>query len=228
MMKYALKKYAPNVKSGAWWSILLVGCLVFITACGEVDENDGTVINSVPLPTDTALNLYCADVGIAGETCVLDDPDNPYARTPFDITQLFEELDVDAPGPKARFYLWATAQARSPQGVYQYFTAVNLHRLFGENGSELIREQAKRAYRSLLDNYFDSAWFLKVETPQGDILFPEKLKDAVGINIYDPADPDALQAGLVPLYGSQLLALQDLGEWGYAYDIENKIVSVVE
>ncbi len=227
-MKNTVNKHAHTASVKIWQLIIASFLATALIGCGEVDKDDGDLNNAVELPTDTALNLYCEDVGIAGETCILDDPDNPYARTPFNITQLFEELDVDAPGPKARFYLWGTAQARSPQGVYQFFTAVNLHYLYGETGSEIIREQAKKAYRSLLDNYFDSAWFLKVVTPEGDILFPAKLKDAVGINLFDPADPDALKAGLVPLYDTQLLVLQDLGEWGYEWDIDNKIMSVVK
>ncbi|MDJ0832110.1 MAG: hypothetical protein QNJ69_01220 [Gammaproteobacteria bacterium] len=218
--------HKANIKS--WKYFFLPLMLVGVVGCGEVDEDDGDIISTVPLPTDTSLNLYCENVGVGAESCILDDPANPYARTPFTLEQLFEELDEDAPGPKARFYLWGTAQARSPQGVYQFFTALNLHYLYGASGSELIREQTLKAYRALLDNYFDSAWFLKVETPDGDILFPRKLKDAVGLNIFDPTDPDVLETGLVPLFATTLLAEQAIGEWGYAFNIDNKIMEALE
>ena len=57
--------------------------LSLLTAAGcssERDANDGAVINSIVLPTDVVLSLACADVGIADETCVLDDPENPYVE----------------------------------------------------------------------------------------------------------------------------------------------------
>ncbi len=227
-MKNTVNKHAHTASRKNWKLFFLPLFAVALIGCGEVDEDDGDDITSVALPTDTSLELYCENVGVGAENCILDDPDNPYARTPFNLTQLFEELDVDAPGPKARFYLWGTAQARSPQGVFQFFTAVNLHYLYGATGSELIREQTLKAYRSLLDNYFDSAWFLKVVTPDGEILFPRKLKDATGLNLYDPTDPDVLKTGLVPLFATTLLAEQEIGEWGYAYDSVNKTMEKLE
>lgn len=225
-MKKLFEQRAQNTKLNFLKATVLCISMVLVTSCGEVDKGDGTVTNTQPLPTDTQLNLYCVDAGIANETCILDDPANPYAGSPFDIEALFEELDPAAPGPKARFYLWGTAQARQPQGVYQYFTALHLHYLFGESGSELVREQAKRAYRSLLDNYFDSVWFLKEVTPGGDILYPRKLNKLVGINLVDPNNVDALHFGLVPLYADSLLAEQDIGEWGFTFDSDTRTMSV--
>jgi len=227
-MKNTFSKNAHLAGPKTWQLGFVCALLLMMTGCGK-DSDDGDLRNTVELPVDTELNLYCVDVGIADETCILDDPDNPYARSAIiteDEELIFEILDPAAPGPKARFYLWGTAQATSPRGLYQWFTAVNLHALFSVSGSEIIREQAKRAYRSLFDNYFGSVWFLKVVTPSGDIKFPQNLTDNTGLLLVEPTDPGILgpAQGLVPLYASDILARQDLGEWGYNYDIDNNTV----
>lgn len=41
----------------------------------------GVLINALVLPTDVVLNLACENVGIADETGVLDDPENPFTTT---------------------------------------------------------------------------------------------------------------------------------------------------
>lgn len=224
------RKNAHLAGSKAWQLGVACTLILILGGCGK-SSSDGDERNTVELPLDTELNLYCIDVGIFNETCILDDPENPYARSSIitdDEELLFEILDPAAPGPKARFYLWGTAQARSPRGVYQWFTAVNLHAVFSITGSELIREQAKRAYRSLFDNYFGSVWFLKVVTPGGEIVFPVNLTDNTGLLLVEPTDPDILgpAQGLAPLYASDILARQDLGDWGYNYDIENNTVQI--
>lgn len=229
-MKNTFRKNAHQAGSKPWQLGVVCVLLLMTAGCGK-DSSDGEERNTVELPVDTELNLYCVDVGIAGETCILDDPENPYARSPIitdDEELLFEVLDPAAPGPKARFYLWGTAQAISPRGLYQWFTAVNLHAVFSISGSELIREQAKRAYRSLFDNYFGSVWFLKVVTPGGEIIFPVNLTDNTGLLLVEPLDPGILgpAQGLAPLYPSDILARQDLGEWGYNYDIDNNTVQI--
>ena len=223
-MKNTVNTNAHTANIVPWKLILLPMLLITLAGCAEVDEDDGDVVNVTPIPTDEVLKLFCEDAGIAFETCILDDPDNPYARSPFDEVQLFEELDIDAPGPKARFYLWGTAQARGPRGLYQYKTALHLHYLYTDSGSELAREQAIRAYRAVLDYFFDSGWFLKDNT--GLIKYPINLRDRVGVNLVLPANsPDA---GLDPLFGSNLLARQALGEWGYAFDEANELTFNVE
>ena len=150
-------------------ALTMVGC----DGGGERDENDGTVINGIALPTDVVLNLFCADVGIADEQCVLQDPENPFVETfipEFDVNNpdapnkfdlLFNLIPAGPEGAKAAFYFWATAQARNPSGENQYYTALALHELFDANSNvleqdELIREHALRAYESVLDNYFGS------------------------------------------------------------------------
>ena len=132
--------------------------ITLITACG-VDSDDGDVVGSIPLPTDSAITLYCADAGIADETCILDDPDNPYALSPITNDNKFDLNDL-APSAKARFYLWATAQAMNPSGENQYYVAINLKSLWEESGSEVARTQSLRAFRAILDSYFNSVTFL--------------------------------------------------------------------
>ena len=205
--------------------------VILLSACGEVNEGDGEVINGIPLPLDSDLVLYCRDAGIADERCILDDPENPYAsisvngelednddNEPNKIRKFV--LDEDAPSAKARFYLWATAQAQSPRGENQYYTALSLHEVFTESGSEIIREQAKRAYRSVLDNYFNEVTLFLLELPEGDVFFPELLNKLVGQNLYEPG-----LMNLTPLYDSQLLTLEAFGEWGYYYDVDTGYIT---
>ncbi len=57
--------------------LLMFVLLAFLlVGCGEVDDSDGTVVNTVALPTDDTipLDLYCADIGLFIDNCILDDP----------------------------------------------------------------------------------------------------------------------------------------------------------
>jgi len=215
---------------------LAIACslLLMLAGCGK-DSDDGEVVNTLAIPTDVVLNLYCADIGIYTETCVLDDPDNPYASVPF----VTENPDPDAPpgqdfndakfalaaavagNPKATFYVYATAQARSPSGENQWYTARALHELFTASGSDLIRDHALRAYRSVLDNYFESATFFEATflpaPPPGGIFYPLLLRELTAVDmaltpggftpLFDPAD-----AG-----NNQFIARNTLGGWGYTW-----------
>ena len=134
---------------------VLVGLIVLVmTGCSSPGSDDGVVAGSVDpatqtvtgeivLPTDTLLNLYCANVGLVPTTCVLEDPENPYRETAtleFDVNNpdpdqltkfdLFIQLPAGPTGAKARFYLWATALARFPSGENQWYTALALHELW--------------------------------------------------------------------------------------------------
>ena len=221
---------APGSKS--IWPMLLSVLIVLVTACGEVEVGDGTVANTIPLPTDSDLSLFCENVGIGTDKCVLDDPANPYAR--IGVNAEYDDdndetttnkiikfsLTEDAPSAKARFYLWATAQAQSARGENQYYTALSLHEIFTESGSLLIKEQAKKAYRAALDNHFNEVTFFLIELPEGDVFFPESVKKLVGQNMYDPSI-----LGLAPLFDSDLRTLEAFGEWGYYYDVDTGIIS---
>ena len=220
-------------------ALTLVGC----GGGGERDENDGTVINGLVLPTDVVLNLACENVGVAPETCVLDDPENPFVNTTIpefnvndpDATDKFELLaNLIPPGPtgaKSRFYFWATALARTPSGENQYYTALALHELFDANSNvlsedELIREQALKAYRSVLDNFFGSVTVFKCftcgfpegEEPQFAIPLNERVADHLfrteSTDFVTPIAPDGLRR-LVP--GIEILVLDLFVDWGYAY-----------
>jgi hypothetical protein len=200
--------------------------IIFTTGCSEVDE--GTVQNTVQLPTDSVLNFACEDEGIYLESCVLDNPENPYAN----VAIIADEDDPDnpnnkfvlsdaAPSAKARYYVWATALAKGAgiPGENQYYVAVSLHEVFAESGSPTTREQALKAYRSVLDNYFLNPTFFG---PFGEkeIVYAAALKDLVGQNLVEPVPP------LVSFYDDlPLEALGELSEWGYIYNETTKVVT---
>jgi len=192
-----------------------------MTGCGGPGSGDGTVINEIILPTDTLLNLACADVGINSETCVLEDPENPFFSATireFDINDADAENKFDLAnaipagptGAKARFYLWATALARRPSGENQWYTARALHELFNSSSDPIVQDQALKAYRSVLDNFFGSVTFFEC---CGGVAFPATLNEQTADNLYRLESTGF--APLVPGPSVQVLSL--LGEWGYTY-----------
>jgi hypothetical protein len=204
---------------------MLAALLVFlVTGCGEVDDDDGELRNEVALPTDDTIpfDLYCVDIGIFDNTCVLDDPANPYARSIVTEDTKFD-LDADAPSATAKFYLWATALARSAgnAGENQFYVALYLHNMWASSNSELTRLQALRAYQSYLDNYFDTILFFQI--PVGsDNDVPQDVNTFVGEMLFDPTD-------LTNTFTSSRLFNPDpavnrfeasitVGQWGYVYD----------
>jgi hypothetical protein len=198
---------------------VMAGIMLICLAGCESDPKDGMAGNTLELPTELTLNLQCPDVGINTETCILDDEENPFARSVINDTTKFE-LSEDIPSAKSSFYLWGTALANSQQGENQFYTAQALHELYTQGGSVIAREQAKRAYRAVLDHFFDSFTFFKVELASGDVFISLVLSDLVGERIYNPFDDNLAQ-----LYDSELEALAALGSWGYSYDITNGSVS---
>jgi hypothetical protein len=232
--------------------LLLLGALSLgVAGCdggGERDEKDGELFNTIILPTDVVLNLACVDVGVHPETCVLDDPENPFALVPiteynindpdaeFNKFNLFNSIPLGPNGAKARFYLWATALARFPSGENQYYTAKALHELFDANSNalsedELVREQAKKAYRSVLDNFFGSVTVFTCFACIPESNFPVPLNELVADHLYR-TDSTGWRR-LVPGDPTQVLEL--LLEWGYTYqpctdlpNCTNGVVSVIE
>lgn len=232
-------------------AILLMGLAAMITAgcSGERDAGDGRVINTIQLPTDVVLNLACEDVGIAGETCVLDDPENPYASTtiiefsvddPGNKFDLFNAIPAGPTGAKARFYFWATALAGRQSGENQFYTALALHELFDANSNaiskdELIREQALKAYRSVLDNFFSSVTIFTCcpgASPDGQtpVAFAIPLNELTADNLYR-TDATGFRR-LVE--GDPILVLELFVDWGYTYqpatppNYDNGVVGVAE
>ena len=232
------------------FAVLLGICALGVAGCssGERDENDGQLFNAIVLPTDVVLNLACEDVGVHPETCVLNDPENPFATVP--ITE-FNVNDPDAEfnkftlangipagpnGAKARFYLWATALARFPSGENQYYTSLALHELFDANSNaiyedELVREQTKKAYRSVLDNFFGSVTVFTCFQCIPESNFPVPLNERVADHLFR-TDSTGFRR-LVPGDPTQVLEL--LLDWGYTYqpctdlpNCTNGVVSVIE
>lgn len=252
------KRYLKAVHSGGFrrLSVILSGLLVLaVTGC-DPDKDDGKVINETPLPTDTRLALQCEEVGIFTETCVLDDPNNPFRTSlikEFDVNDpdadtKFEQLaDLDLPegpeGAKSRFYFWATALARRVSGENQFYTAVALHEIYtagggADGGSPNARNQAIKAYRSVLDNFFGSVTFFSTcdflypSPPEPEFLYSVIVSDMAGKNLVDPPGPTTFTdcdgninnvSGLVTLYPkptpveSEFKAKEVLGKWGYSY-----------
>jgi len=195
------------------------------------------VINAITLPTDVVLNLACENVGIYTETCVLGDPENPFATTAiieFDVNNpggdnkfdLFNSIPVGPTGAKARFYFWATALARRPSGENQFYTAMALHELFDANSNvlskdELVRAQALKAYRSLLDNFFGSVTVFECcpgASPTGEpVAFAVPLNELAADALYRTE-----RTGFQRLVeGDPLLVLELFLDWGYAYQPAN-------
>jgi len=212
---------ARTAVPGKWVTVILSLCVLAASGCDGRSNSDGLVINQIVLPTDTLLNLACADVGIGDETCVLQDPENPFAFVPipeFDVNnpdaetkfELANRIPAGPTGAKARFYLWATALARRPSGENQYYTALALHELFDANQDPLIQTQALNAYRSVLDNFFGSVTFFEC---CGGISFPATLNERVADNLYRTQATGYRR--LVP--GDPLNVLSLFGEWGYTY-----------
>ena len=211
------------------FSILLAGCN------GSPKDSDGEVINGIVLPTDVVLNLACENVGIYPENCVLSDPENPFITTTIvefdenappgtdDKFDLLETIPAGPSGAKARFYLWATALARRPSGENQWYTAKALHELFDANSNvlstdELVREQALKAYRSVLDNFWGSVTFFECDLCAPDengelVKFPAQLNELVGDNLFrfDSTGFKFL------IDGGDIRVLELIGIWGYTY-----------
>jgi len=246
-------------------SLFLLGLLVLtVTGC-DPDKSDGTVKNSTALPIDDRLNLECANEGIYLETCVLDDSSNPYRNSfikefdpngPDDQETKFDQVEeLTPPGPegaKSRFYFWATALARRSSGENQFFTAVALHELYtsgggADGGSPNAREQAIKAYRSVLENYFGSVTFfstcdfLNPSPPEPELFYSVIVSDLTGRNLVDPPGNTSFtkcDGTVVPVAAldtlfpdddpvvSDFMAREAMGEWGFSYDEANGLVFV--
>ncbi|MEM8546534.1 MAG: hypothetical protein AAGF46_00090 [Pseudomonadota bacterium] len=229
---------------------LLMGLIVLgVAGCqSERDNGDGEVITAIILPTDVVLSLYCENAGIFPETCILDDPDNPFSTTTireFDVNNpgaenkfdLFNSIPAGPTGAKARFYFWATALARRPSGENQFYAALALHELYDANSNvlstdELIQAQALKAYRSVLDNFFGSVTVFTccpAASPTGDpVAFSVPLYELTADNLFRTDATGLLR--LVP--GDPILVQELLLDWGFSYqpatppNFDNGVVSV--
>ena len=229
-MKYQLRESLQRYSLKALSVVSLMACFLVVPGCGGPSNSDGRVITEIVLPTDTLLNLRCQNVGINTETCVLGDPENPFRTT---LTLEFNVNDPDADtkfdlaaklpagptGAKSRFYLWATALARFPSGENQWFTALALHELWDAAGDPIIQEQALKAYRSQLDNFFGTVVFFECcaglipGDPTRPVPFSATLNELTADNLYR-TDATGF-ARLIP--GDPLLAQSVIAQWGYTY-----------
>jgi hypothetical protein len=196
-------------------AILILAALAMLIFA-SCDRKTGDLVTVTGLPTDYVLNLYSANEGIHPDQSVLQNPENPFARANLNMVNVWD-LNDECPSPKSKFYLWASILANIPIGEYQYFTAKSLHELYTAGGSENAREQAKKAYRATLDHFFDDVTWWKADWIEEETYYAVLLRDMVGESLYDPSDMN-----LLPLYNDPVLALADLSEWGYVYDIETK------
>lgn len=211
-------------------TLVFCSMVVFTAGCGSPGSDDGEVISEIELPTDTLLDLSCPDVGIFAESCVLQDPANPFRTATileFNVNDpdaetkfaLANEIPAGPTGAKARFYFWATALARFPSGENQWYTARALHELWDAAGDPIVQTQALRAYRSVLDNFFGSVTFFECcvgadpNNPDDPIPFPATLNELTADNLYRVESTGWAQ--LVP--GVPLLTLSLIGDWGYTY-----------
>lgn len=237
-MENAIRNRARPTGAAALRTAAFASLLLGLAACNDdVEPGDGELINAIVLPTDVVLNLYCADVGIYTETCVLEDPENPFTTTTIiefdvndpDATNKFDLFNSIPPGPsgaKARFYFWATALAQRPSGENQFYTALALHELFDANSNalstdEIVREQALRAYRSLLQNFFGSVTVFTccpAASPTGEpVAFSVPLNELTADNLYR-TDATGFRR-LVE--GDPILVLELLLDWGFSYQPAN-------
>lgn len=244
-------KAEPVMMKHLLLALLGVGTLLVTGCTSERDANDGQLINAILLPTDVVLNLACEDVGVHPEDCVLEDPENPYVNVPisefnvnnpddpFNKLVLAAAIPEGPTGAKARFYFWATVLARQPSGENQYFTALALHELFDANSNaqsqdELAREQALKAYESVLLNFFASVYVRTCRVVDGcnpPVNFFVTINEKVADNLYRTAATGWRR--LVP--GIPLAAIEQMIDWGFTYDpctdlpeCTNGVVSVAE
>ena len=248
-MRYQNGRKAESAIMNKMATAILASAALCLAACNsEPDENDGVLINAIALPTDVVLNLACENVGVHPETCVLGDPENPFVTTTiveFDLNNpdadnkfdLFNSIPAGPTGAKARFYFWATALARRPSGENQFYTALALHELFDANSNvlskdELVRAQALKAYRSVLDNFFSSVTVFTccpAASPTGEpVPFSVPLNELTADNLYRTDATGYLRL----VEGDPILVLEELLNWGYSYqpatppNFDNGVVSV--
>ena len=205
------------IQKGFYW---LFTAVLLLAGCGGGEGDGGDNSTDLTLPTDNSalIRLHCDDMGIFEEDCVLDDPDNPYRNSPISEMSKFE-LAGDAPSLVAEFYVWATALARGAgaAGENQFYVALKLHQIWGVNGEEVIRNQALRAYRSYLDNYFGSTTVFEF----GDNSSRQSLNEFVGQLLFDPTNLDntftAPNLFNTDPNENRTQATSTVSDWGYTY-----------
>jgi hypothetical protein len=211
--------------------LILALTLVNITGCGS----DGSYTsNGITLPTDSFLTLYCDNVGIDPEKCILNDPANPYRFVAIETDPAQKDapnyvftMSESAPSAKSRFYLWATALAKTSTGDFQFQVATALHQLYTEGKSDTARRQAFKAYSTVLgnSNFRGSSTYWKATWLTSQPTYAVPVKDLTGMRLYDPRldnlltlFPNTISDPALSLSQSQFDGLHKLGDWRCAYD----------
>ena len=232
---------------------LAVGALsaLLIGGCGSPSNDEGEIVTEIDLPTGLVLGLTCENAGIAFELCILDDPANPFRNSiirEFDVNnpdaenkfELANQIPASQDFAISRYYFWATALARRPSGENQYFTALALHELWDAQvtsgfGDPIIQEQALKAYRSVLENFFGSVtFFVFAYQIDGNTVFcgtncpppgfdPDRGDREIPISfVLNELTADNLYrvdatgyAQLIP--GDPILTLEQISDWGFTY-----------
>lgn len=146
-MKISSKNIMFN-KGAIMQKLLVVPALGLLLAGCNPSDGEPTAVAS-----NEGFSLYCPNVGINDNQCVLSDPENPYANETVNATNKYTFFGATT-NARGAFYLWATAQANDQSGENQYQTAKSLHELYDDNGNAAAKEQAKLAYKSVLDNFY--------------------------------------------------------------------------
>lgn len=126
-------------------------------------------------------------MGIYPDDSVLGDAENPFAgTTPGAETRWEIESFGD---PVAAFYSWATLLVREPNGENQFYTALNLQRIYqagraDEADLSAVRDLAIGGYQSLLENFPESVTYDATGT--------------IAFNLATPAYQGIVELGGVP------------------------------
>lgn len=170
--------------------LVLLLVLAGLSGCGDDPVLPNSYLTPQALPTGN-LVLKSADAGVFPDRSVLDDPDNPFSHCP--ITEQLKWRDQGGVEggygsglSKARFYLWSTLLIREPWGEPQYYTALALLEQWELNSSTVLSNQAVRAYRALLENFFRDLAVTPSGTLERIALWAAyDLKIRMGINLAD-------------------------------------------
>ncbi|MBK8256796.1 MAG: hypothetical protein IPK82_29505 [Polyangiaceae bacterium] len=157
------------------------GIAVLGTGC----SNDATFYYEDSL-SEVTLSLSHPDEGIHPSQAALSNPDNPFAEANVG-TETKWQIQSGA-GPIAAFYVWETVLAHQPGGEAQFYVGKNLAAAFLSGDARVedppaIKDQAIRAYQTVLDEFPDSVTY-----------------DASGTIAYDLATPSYV--GIVALGGT--------------------------
>lgn len=135
--------------------------LLWIGGCDPIEKAE--YLYEEDLSALTRLSLISDESGIYPSEDVLDEPQNPFVRSPIG-DQTKWHISMSAPFP-AVFYCWATMLAREPTGEHQ-FHAANLLKLVYNNEQALephlpiIRQMAIAGFQAVLDHFPDSVTYL--------------------------------------------------------------------